>query len=131
MLCQTCLNIFRGSCPHKKSNHHSYIDQLEQAAFEECRICKVIWDAISDRPPTSTEKALEAPRIQEAVAINPISQYDIRHKSRRSRDNIYNISELSFVVDKSGVNNGGRAFTFCLQPMRSETTTLTNGILCY
>ena len=130
MLCLTCQNIFRGSCPHNRSRHHSYIHQLEQAAFEECHICKVIWDAISDRSPICTKEAL-APRIQGTVTMSPISQYSIRHRSSRSRDNIYNISELSLVVDKNGVGNGGLLFMFCLQPMRSETSPLTDGRLWY
>jgi hypothetical protein len=121
MLCKTCQNIFQGPYPHKRSDHHSYISQLERAAFEECCICKVLWNAISGRPPTGIEEALEAPRMQEAVAMKPISQYDIRHKSSRSRDNVYDISELSFIVDQKGIKNGGRAFMFCLQPMRGES----------
>lgn len=123
MLCQTCQKIFRDSCPHKTTKHHSYIHQLEQAAFEACLICRVLWYTISDRTPTSTKEALEAPLIEEEVALKPISQHSIKHRSTRSRDNIHNISELSLVIDKNGVsNNGGRLLMFCLLPMKSMTT---------
>ncbi|KAF8850026.1 HET-domain-containing protein [Acephala macrosclerotiorum] len=134
MICQTCQNIFRGSCSHKRSvfdanNHHSYLYQLEQAAFEECHICRVLWEAISDHPPTNTKEALEAPDVQDTVIVKPISQYYIRHRSLRSRENIHNISILSLVVDKNGVPNGingliGASFNFCLQPMRKAGSHL-------
>lgn len=125
MLCQTCQNIFRDSYPHKNSNHHLYVHQLEQAAFEACRICRVLWHAISDRAPSTAEIALEASGMQETVVNKAISQYNIRHKPTRWRDNIYNISELSFTVNKNGIDHGGKEITFCLQPRRSETTPLS------
>jgi len=109
MLRRTCQNIFQGYCLHKESDHYAYIYQLEQAAFNACRICQVLWHAISDQSPARSDKALEAARIQEAIKVKPISQYHIKHQSSRSRDNIYNVSELYFTVNKDGIGNGGRS----------------------
>ena len=125
MLCQTCQNIFRGSCLHQNSNHHLHVHQLEQAAFKACRICQVLWHAISDRAPSTAEIALEAPGMQETVVNKAISQYNIRHEPTQGGDNNYNISELSFTVNKNGIDHGGTAVTFCLQPRRIETTPLS------
>ena len=83
-----------------------------------------MWHGLSDRPPTIAKEAFEAPLEQEAFTTKPISKYHVEHRSSRSRDNDHNISELSFVVDKNGVDRGGRAFTFCLQPMGSMTMPL-------
>ena len=132
MLCQTCQKIFRGSCAHKEynHNHHIYVYQLERAAFELCHVCQVIWRGISDRPPTIAKEAFEAPPEEEAFTTKPISKYRVEHRSSRSRDNNHNNSELSFVVDKNGVDSGGRSFTFCLQPMGSMTMPLVS-ILWY
>ena len=73
MLCRTCQNIFQGSYLHKESDHYAYIYQLEQAAFSACRVCQVLWHAISEQSPARSDKALEAARIQEAIKVKPIS----------------------------------------------------------
>lgn len=41
----------------------------------------------------------------------PVSKHVMRHKNGRRKG----ILELSFTVDRNGVQNSGRAFTFCLQ----------------
>jgi hypothetical protein len=125
MLCQTCQRIFRDFCPYKESDHHSYVHELEQAAFEACSICRVLWRAISDRPPGHPKEISEISGIQGAVNMKPISRHRIRHQSNREKG----ISELSFVVDKDGVNRGGRAFTFCLQAISGEGNTLSGGMI--
>lgn len=127
MLCQTCHNIFRNSCPHNnRISHHFYIHQLERAAFERCHICQEIWRGISDQPPTIAREAFEAPPEQGALITEPILTYDVQHRYYRSRDNSGNISELSFVVDKSGIGGCRRTFTFYLNPMRSMTVPLAS-----
>lgn len=57
--------------------------------------------------------------------MKPISRHRIRHKSDRGKGN----SELSFVVDKNGVDRGGRAFTFCLQAISGKSNPLPGGMI--
>ena len=124
MLCQTCQNIFRGSCWHQKPNHHFYIHQLERAAFERCHICQVIWRGISDRLLTIAKEAFEAPPEQGALIRKPILTYYLESRSLLSRVNNNYISQLSFVVENDRVVGSPQAFTFFLKPMRSMTMPL-------
>lgn len=69
-------------------------------------------------------EAFEVPPAQGALITEPISRYDLQHKSSQSVDSNNNISELIFVADKNGVNHGGWIFMFRLQPMGSMTMLL-------
>jgi hypothetical protein len=126
-LCRTCQDIFQGECFHKDTNHHLYLYQLQQSAFEECFICVILWRAVSEnRPPAPPQEAAEAPTHAnlETGAKKPVSKYRLSHKSSRSSANPYNISELAFTVKMNGIVNGGSAYTFCLQPLASKASPI-------
>ena len=126
MLCHTCHDIFRGFCPHKWSNHHLYLFQLEGAASELCQICQVIWRGLTDRALIITGEAFQAPQKAETSTTKPISTYQVRHRSNQTADNSYEISELIFIVYPSGVDRGDLFFTFYLEPMRRTTMSLAS-----
>ena len=44
MLCEICLNIFRGSCPVEYTQHHDSIESLQRSALEDCEICRTLWN---------------------------------------------------------------------------------------
>jgi hypothetical protein len=124
-LCRACQDIFQGECPHKDANHHLYLYQLQQSAFEECFICVILWRAVSDsRPPVPPQEVAEAPTHAdlETGAERPVSKYRLSHKSSRSSANSYDISELLFTVERNGIVYGGSAYTFCLQPLASKAS---------
>jgi hypothetical protein len=116
MLCQICQRIFCGPCSHSTSAHHLCIDELEQSASESCPVCRVLWTAVSDRPPANTKEIVKSSTIQTAPAKKPISRYHIKHCS-----DLGAAQELSFVVDKDGVNRGGSSFEFHLLRIEGET----------
>jgi hypothetical protein len=111
ILCERCSQIFRGPCPHGDQDHYYGVRELEQAAFDKCHICRVLWRAISDRAPNDVRVNLTDATSHRVVRSKPISKYRMRHKVLYTNE----ISELDFVVDQNGVLNGGRAFLFCLQ----------------
>jgi hypothetical protein len=122
MLCDRCSRIFRGPCRHGTQDHYYSVRELEQAAFDKCHICRVLWQAISDKAPDDARVSSTEAADHRLVPSKPISKYSMRHKVLYTNE----ISELSFTVDKKGVLNGGRAFLFCLQNMRGKSkSTLT------
>ena len=56
MLCEICLDIFRGSCPIYWTQHHDSIESLLRSALEDCEICRVLWnDPVSHLSQPSSE----------------------------------------------------------------------------
>lgn len=56
MLCEICLDIFRGSCPIYWTQHHDSIESLLRSALEDCEICQVLWnDPVSHLSQPSSE----------------------------------------------------------------------------
>jgi len=111
MLCEVCHEIFRNSYPSKPSDHHFSVHELQQAALRDCYICGVLWYGVSDLPPDHPKANIDAPNLKRAPNTKPISKHDIRHRAVQGNE----ILELSFAVDRNGVDNGGRSFTFPLQ----------------
>jgi hypothetical protein len=111
MLCQVCHAIFRNSYPSKESEHYFFIHELQRAALGDCCICRVLWYGVSDLPQDNPETTVDAPNTKEATNTKPVSKHVIRHKPGRGKG----ILEIHFVVDRNGVDNGGRAFSFCMQ----------------
>ena len=63
--------------------------------------------------------------MQETIVKKAISQYNnIKHEPTRWKDNIFNISELSFTTNKIGIDLGGMAITFCLQRKRTPLSCI-------
>ena len=111
MLCKRCSQIFRGPCSHGEQDHYFKVRDLEWAAYNNCHICRVLWQAMSDEAPKNVGLNPTEGTSQRDVLLKPISKYHMRHKVLYTNE----ISELSFVIDRNGVLNGGRAFLFCLQ----------------
>ena len=116
MLCQTCLEIFRNSHPLKQSNHHFSIDELRKSALRACDICRVLWYGVSDSPPDDPKATVGIYEIKGGMNAKPVSKHVIGHKAGQEKGNL----DLSFVVDKEGVDSGGRAFSFCLRATSGE-----------
>ncbi|KAF2472698.1 uncharacterized protein BDR25DRAFT_353021 [Lindgomyces ingoldianus] len=111
MLCKCCSQIFRGPCPHEERDHHYSVRELEQAAFEKCHICRVLWKGISNKAPHKVKANPTEATGHRHVPSKPYSKHRMRHKVLYTNQ----ISELSFVVDRNGVLNGVQGFLFCLQ----------------
>lgn len=118
MLCARCSQIFRGPCRHGEQDHYYSVRELEQAAFNKCNICRVLWQAISDKVPNDVRVNPTEVTGHRVIPSRPISAYRMRHKVLYTNE----ISELSFVVDQNGVLNGGKAFLFCLQNTSGKST---------
>ena len=124
MLCQTCQRAFQGTFPREYTTHHSSIDQLETSAYQSCHICKILWNAISKRPPIRTQESWTTSLSQNVGHTKPISQYILLQSSLFRRDNPQNISELSFVLNKNGINSSGDVFLFGLQPLKCKSFSI-------
>lgn len=57
-LCQTCKDVFQGSCSVERLPHHTSFHGLLQSAIEYCYICRVIWQAVSSVPPEQVEASM-------------------------------------------------------------------------
>ena len=46
MLCDVCLEIFRGSFPLGYTEHHGSAQSLQRSVLEKCELCRIFWDEI-------------------------------------------------------------------------------------
>ena len=49
-LCDLCSSMFQGSFPRRLFDHHTSVQDLEQAAGENCIICRDVWKDLVGRP---------------------------------------------------------------------------------
>lgn len=55
MLCDVCLDIFRGSFSTGYTEHHGSIESLQRSVLEKCDLCRIFWDEIPSMSPSGSE----------------------------------------------------------------------------